>query len=158
MKRIMKRSTTIFLQIIVILVGLGTLTLMLWEPHLEGRNAQATLFEVYFQDPFLAYAYAASIAFFLGLYNAFKLLGYKRQTNGSSERSVKAWRTIKYCAITLVVAVGAAEAYLFIVQRGKDDIAGGMAIGHFMILISTMAAIIANVFEKRLRRAADIKS
>jgi heme/copper-type cytochrome/quinol oxidase subunit 1 len=71
-----KRSATIFLQVVIVLIGIGALALMLWEPHLEGRNTHATLFEIYFKDPFLAYAYIASIAFFMALFQAFKLLGY----------------------------------------------------------------------------------
>ncbi len=56
------------------LTGTGALALMLWEPHLEGRNAHGTIFEIYFKDPFLAYAYTASIAFFVALYQIFTLL------------------------------------------------------------------------------------
>jgi hypothetical protein len=48
---------------------------MLWEPHVEGVNAHATLFEKYF-NPFVVYAYVASIPFFVALYQAFKVLGY----------------------------------------------------------------------------------
>jgi hypothetical protein len=59
---------TIFLQAVIVLIGIGALALMLWEPHIEGRNAHATLFEIYFNDPFLAYAYLASIPFFVALY------------------------------------------------------------------------------------------
>ena len=71
----MKRSSTIFLQVVVVLMGIGALGIMLWEPHIEGRNAHATLFEIYFKDPFLAYAYIGSIPFFVALYQAFKVLG-----------------------------------------------------------------------------------
>ena len=67
----MKRSSTTFLQVVIVLVGIGTLALMLWEPHLEGRNVNATLFQIYFNDPFLVYAYIGSIAFFVALYQAF---------------------------------------------------------------------------------------
>ena len=46
--------------------GIGALAFLLWEPHLEGRNANATPYELYFNDPFLAYAYVASVSFFMG--------------------------------------------------------------------------------------------
>ena len=90
------------------LIGIGALALMLWEPHIEGRNAHATLFEIYFKDPFLAYAYIASIPFFVALYQAFKVLGYAGQNKVFSQAAVKALRTIKYCAIAIIgfVAVG----------------------------------------------------
>ena len=86
--------TTIFLQVIIVLIGIGALALMLWEPHIEGRNVHATLFEIYFKDPFLAYAYTASIAFFVALYQAFTLLGRVRRNEVFSQRSVKSLRTI----------------------------------------------------------------
>lgn len=154
----MKRSSTIFLQVVVVLIGIGVLALMLWEPHIEGRNAHATLFEIYFKDPFLAYAYTASIAFFVALYQAFKLLGYIRRNDVFSQRSVKALRTIKYCALTLVAFIVGAEAFFFIVQRGKEDIAGGVMIGLVMIFISAVAATAAAIFERLLQSAVEIKS
>jgi hypothetical protein len=52
----MKRSAAIVLQGVIVLIGIGALTFLLWEPHIEGRNVHATLFESYFKDPFLAYA------------------------------------------------------------------------------------------------------
>src|SRR4026207_353865 len=101
----MKRSSTIFLQVVIVLVGIGALALLLWEPHLEGRNARATFFEIYFKDPFLAYVYVASIPFFLALSQAFKVLGYIRQNIVFSQAAVKALRMIKLCAIAIVVFV-----------------------------------------------------
>jgi len=153
-----KRSATVFLQVVIVLIGIGALALMLWEPHLEGRNAHATTFEIYFKDPFLAYAYLASIAFFVALFQAFRLLGYIGRNHVFSLDSVRALRTIKYCAIALVVMVGGALAYLFIAVRGKDDIAGGVAMGVFMIFVSTVIATAAAVFERLLQNAVDLKS
>ena len=154
----MKRSSTIFLQIVIVLIGIGALALLLWEPHIEGRNVHATPFEIYFKDPFLAYAYIVSISFFVALYQAFKLLGYIGRNEVFSERSVRALRTIKYCAMTLVAFIVGAEAYLWIAVRGKDDIAGGVAIGILISFISIVVATAAAVFERLLQSAVDIKS
>src|SRR6185369_9307607 len=71
-----------FLRFALVLIGFGALALLLWEPRIEGRNAHATLFEIYFKDPILAYAYVASIPFFIALFQAFKVLGY----HGRGER------------------------------------------------------------------------
>src|SRR5215207_4774571 len=98
----MKRGAIHFLRAVLVLVGIGALAFLLWEPHLEGRNAQATLFEIYFKDPFLAYAYIGSISFFLGLYHAFKVLGYAGRNQEFSPSAVKSLRTVKYCAIALI--------------------------------------------------------
>ena len=154
----MKRGSTIFLQVVIVLIGIGALALMLWEPHLEGRNVHATNFEMYFKDPFLAYAYTASIAFFVALYQAFKLLGYIGRNEVFSQRSVKALRTIKYCAMALVAFILGAEGYLIIVQRRvEEDIAGGVMMGLVMIFISVVVATAAAVFERLLQTAVDIK-
>jgi hypothetical protein len=154
----MKRSSTMFLQAVIVLIGISALALMLWEPHLEGRNVSATNFEIYFKDPFLAYAYTASIAFFVALYQAFKLLGYIGRNEVFSQSSVRALRTIKYCALILVAFIVGAEAWLFVFQRGKEDIAGGVAMGLLMIFISAVVATAAAVFERTLQSAVDIKS
>jgi hypothetical protein len=148
-----KRKATIFLQGVVVLIGIGALALMLWEPHLEGRNARATVFEIYFKDPFLAYAYLASIAFFVALFQAFKLIGSIGRNQAFSLDSVRALRMIRHCAIALIAMIAAAVAYLFIAVRGKDDIAGGVAIGVAMILISAAIAAAVAVFEKRAQNA-----
>jgi hypothetical protein len=155
----MKRSPTLFLQVVIVFIGIGALALMLWEPHLEGRNAHATLFQIYFNDLFLAYAYAASMAFFVALYQAFKLLGYVGRGEIFSQRSVNALRAIKYCAMSLVCFLAGAEAYFFLVQRGRvDDIAGGVTMGLFLIFVSTIVATAAAVFERTLQSAVELKS
>jgi hypothetical protein len=155
----MKKSSTVFLQVVIVFIGIGALALMLWEPHLEGRNAHSTLFQIYFSDPFLAYAYIASIAFFVALYQAFKLLGYVGRGDVFSQRSVKALRTIKYCAMSLVGFLVGAEAYFFIVQRSKvDDIAGGVMMGLFLIFVSVVVAAAAAAFERTLQSAVELKS
>jgi hypothetical protein len=154
----MKRTSTIFLQVVVVLMGIVALTLMLWEPHLEGRNAHATTFQIYFNDPFLAYAYTASIFFFVALYQAFKLLGFIGRNEVFSPAAVKALRTTKYCAMTLVAFIIGAEAYFFIGVRGTDDIAGGVAMGLLMIFVSMVVATASAVFERLLQSAVDMKS
>ena len=153
----MKRSSIILLQIVLVLIGIGVLALMLWEPHIEGRNANATLFEIYFKDPFLAYAYIASTPFFMALYQAFTLLRYIGQNKVFSQVAVNNLRNIKHCAQAIVGFVVGAEAYLFIVRPG-DDIAGGVFIGLLIIFISGVTATAAAVFERLLQKAVDIKS
>lgn len=154
----MKKSSTVFLQVVIVLIGIVALGLMLWEPHLEGRNANATVFQIYFNDPFLAYAYIASIAFFVALYQAFRLLGYVGRNEVFSQRAVKALRTIKYCAMSLVGFILGAEAYIFLFQRGKEDIAGGVMMGLFLMFVSAVIAAAAAVFERTLQSAVELKS
>jgi len=151
----MKRSS-IFLQVVIVLIGIGVLALLLWEPQIEGRNAHATLFEIYFKDPFLAYAYIASIPFFVSLYQAFKVLGYAGQNKVFSQAAVKALRTIKYCAISIIGFVAVGE--IFIMLGNSDDHAGGVFMGILITFGSVVIATAAALFERVLQNAVDIKS
>lgn len=154
----MKKGSTIFLQFVIALLGIAALAILLFEPRFEGRNANATFTEIYFKDPFLAYVYTASIAFFIALYQAIKLLGYIGNDNVFSLASVRSLRIIKFCAIALAGSIALALAYIVIAVRGTDDIAGGVVIGGFLLFISLVVATAAAVFEKLLQNAVDIKS
>ena len=152
----MKRSSTAFLQIVIVLIGIGALALMLWEPHIEGRNAHATVFEIYFKDPFLAYAYVASIPFFVALYQGFKVLGYAGQNQVFSQAAVNALRTIKYCALAIIGFVAVGE--LFIMMGDSDDRAGGVFMGVLITFGSIVIATAAATCERILQNAVDLKS
>jgi hypothetical protein len=151
----MKRGPTIFLQIAVVFLGMGVLAALLWEPQVEGRNVHSTQFEIYFMDPFLAYIYLAFIPFFVGLYEAFRLLGYAGRNEMFSQGAVQALRIIKYCALTTAVFILGAEAYIFIFVRGTDDVAGGVVMGAFIIFVSAIIATSAAVFQRILQNAVD---
>jgi hypothetical protein len=152
----MKKGSTIFLQVVIVLIGIGALALMLWEPQIEGRNAHATLFEVYFKDPFLAYAYVASIPFFAALYQIFKVLGYAGHNKVFSQSAVKALGTTKYCAMSIIGFVAVGE--LFIMFGNSDDRAGGVFMGILVTFGSIVIATAAAVFEKLLQTAVEMKS
>ena len=155
---LMKRSSTAFLQFVIVLIGIGAFALLLWEPHVEGRNAHATVFEIYFKDPFLAYAYLASIAFFTALFQAFRLLGYIGQNKVFSLNSVKALRTIKYCAILLGILIVMAGLYIMIFHHKDDDPAGFLAMCIVTTFVFVVVATAAAVLEKIMQNALDMKS
>ena len=150
------RSSTAFLQAVVVLIGVGTLALMLWEPHLEGRNAHATPFEIYFKDPFLAYAYVASIPFFAALYQAFKVLRYAGQNQIFSQAAVKAVRTIKYCALAIIGFV--AVSVIFMIFGDRDDRPAGLFMRILITFPSIVVATAAAMFERLLQNAVEMKS
>ncbi len=149
-------AATIFLQAVIVLMGIGALAFMLWEPHLEGRNAHATLFEIYFKDPFLAYAYVGSIPFFVALYQAFKVLRSIRQKRTFSKPTLKALRTIKLCALAIIGFVAGGE--VFIMVNETDDRAGGVFMGILVGFCSLVAAAGAELFERIVRNAAEMQA
>jgi hypothetical protein len=154
----MKQASTIFLQVVIVLLGIGVLTFLILEPQVEGRNVNATQFEIYFKDPALVYIYLGFVPFFVGLYQAIKLLGYARRNEVFSDSAVRGFRVIKICGIITAIFFVGAEAYLFIFISGTDDIAGGVAMGVFIIFVSAVIATAAAVFERTLQNAVDVKS
>ena len=154
----MNRSSTIFLQIVIVALGIGALALLLWEPHIEGVNAHATnLYDIYFDDPFLVLVYIGSIPFFAALYQAFKVLRYAGQNKVFSPEAVKALRTIKYCAIVIIGFVVVEEIFIM-ANHGSDDPAGGVFMGILITFGSIVIATAAAVFEKTLQSAVEMKS
>lgn len=153
----MKKNSTIFLQVVIVLIGISALVLLLWEPQIEGVNAHATNFEIYFKDPFLALVYLGSIPFFVALYQAFKILGYAGQNKIFSQAAVKALRTIKYCALAIIGFVVVEEIFIML-NHGSDDPAGGVFMGILITFGSIVIAAAAAMFERVLQTAVDIKS
>lgn len=153
----MKRISIIFLQTVIVLIGLIAIAILIRVPLTEGRATNLNLFSIY-SDPFILYGYAASIAFFVALYKAFKLLSYIGQNKVFSSNSVKALKNIKYCAIVISILIVVAGLYIRIFHSKDDDPAGFLA----MCIVTTFASIVvataAAIFEKLLQNAIDMKS
>jgi hypothetical protein len=145
----MKRSSALILQVAIVLIGIGALAFMLWEPHVEGRNAHATSFEIYFKDPFLAYAYFGSIPFFVGLYRAFGLFGRVRQDGAFSQDTVDALRAIRRCAIALICFVIGGVVIILVSGDGEPP---GIVMGCLIVLASSVVAAAAAMFARKLQR------
>lgn len=152
----MKRIPTLFLQAVIVLVGIGTLAFLLWEPTVEGRNVHATLVEVYFHDPFLTYAYAASIPFFVVLYQAFTVVGHVRRNTLFSQAAIQSLRTIQSCAIAMILFVAVGE--MFILLGNGDDLPPAVAMGVLITLGSLVIAATAAVCERVVQDAVGGKS
>ena len=157
MRTKMKRSSTIFLQVVIVLIGIVALAVMIRFPLAEGAAVNKDLFSIYF-NPFIMGGYIASIPFFVALYQGIKLLRYIGQNKVFSLSSVKTLRTIKYCAIILSASIIVAALYIRIFHDKSDDPAGFIAMCIVTTFISIVIATAAAVFEKLLQNAVDIKS
>ncbi len=153
----MKRISITFLQAVIVLIGIVALAILIRFPLTEGRAANLDLFSIY-ADPLILYGYAASIAFFVALYKAFRLLGYIGQNKVFSSSSVKALKSIKYCAIVLSVLIVAAGIFIRIAHNKDDDPAGFLAMCIMATFVSAVVATAAAIFEKILQNALDMKS
>ena len=153
----MKRISIVFLQAVIVLIGIVALAILIRLPLTEGRATNLDLFSIY-SDPFILYGYAASIAFFVAMYKAFRLLGYIGQNKVFSLNSVKTLQSIKYCAIVLSILIVTAGLYIRLFHNKDDDPAGFLAICIVTTFVSIVIATAAAIFEKILQNAIDMKS
>ncbi len=152
----MKRSSTVFLKVVLILIGVGVLAGMFRFPQTEGRAANLDLISIY-ADPFIIYMYIGSIPFFVGLYQAFKLLNLIDANKAFSQGAVNTLRNMKFASLALIGFIAVGLLYIRLFAHG-DDPAGPTALG---ILVSFGVAVIATaaaVFQKLFQNAVDIKS
>lgn len=146
----MKSVSLRFLQAKLVLLGIAALAFLLSEPHVEGRNAQATLLEVYLQDPFLVYAYIGSIPFFVALYQTVQLLESVRRDEFFSARSLAALRTIQTCALAVVGFVVLGVVWIVFFSE-TDDHAPAVVLGGVLSLVLLTAATAAARGAERLQ-------
>jgi hypothetical protein len=152
----LKQGSTLFLRIVISLIGILTLTGMIWFPQLEGRAANLDMISIY-KDPLIIYTYVASIPFFVALYQALRLLGYVDNGQVFSPLAVQSVRIIKYCSLTIPVLIILGEAFVILSTNG-DDVAGPVALGMYATFASIVIATAVAVFERLLQNAVDMKS
>ncbi|HYE12477.1 MAG TPA: DUF2975 domain-containing protein [Patescibacteria group bacterium] len=152
----MKRGTTLFLKIAVILIGIPILALGIFGlPWLANNPANPEYAHILY--PIIIGMYVSVIPFYFALYQAFKLLDYIDKNKAFSQISVKALKNIKYCAITISTLYVVLMPFVFLVAE-KDDAPGLIIFGMVPVFASMVIAVFAAVLQKLLKEAIDIKS
>ncbi|MHC6179788.1 DUF2975 domain-containing protein [Clostridium sp. JNZ X4-2] len=152
----MKPGSTVFLKIVVFLIGIIVLTLCIfWLPAIAGGAAEH--YPKLFYLPVLTGAYVSAIPFFAALYQALKLLSYIDGNKAFSELSVKALKNIKYCAIIISIIYAVLMPFLVPIADA-DDAPGIAALGLIVVFASFVIAAFAALLQKLLKEAIDIKS
>lgn len=151
----MKRET-IFLKVVVFLMGIPVLALCLFGLPSIAKEA-AEHFPTHWVYPSIIGMYGAAIPFYAVLYQAYKLLSYIDKNIAFSELSVKSLKTIKYCAVSVSILFSASMP-LFYLVADADDAPGLIILGLVIAFAPTVIAVFAAVLEKLLQDAIDIKS
>lgn len=86
------------------------------------------------------------------------MLSYVGNNKTFSQGTVKALRTIKYCALVTAGAIVTSDAFLVVVASGNDDPAGAVMLGIIATFASIVIATAAAVLERVLQSAVEIKS
>ncbi|MEM1505163.1 DUF2975 domain-containing protein [Domibacillus sp. 8LH] len=157
----MKRGSTLFLKIAVILMGIPVLALCLFllpqianEANEAAERGADVAFVVY---GILMVMYVSTVPFYIALYQAFKLLSYIDKNKAFSKLSVRALKNIKNCAIIISGLYVAALPLVYIMAE-IDDAPGLVLIGMVPIFASMVIAVFAAVLQRLLQEAIDIKS
>ena len=155
----MNRGPTIFLRVVISLIAIAALAVCIFVfPGAFAKEAAKTPDTAYQIYLFLVGAYLMAIAFFVALYQAFKLLTYIDGNKTFSELSVRALRQIKYSAITISILAVTGIAALMVISAGTgEDSAGPVMLGLIMTLASSIVAAVAAVLQAQVQKAIDIK-
>lgn len=154
----MKRGTTLFLKIAVILIGIPILALCIFlVPQIGNFAAELFPYIAYMKSVVLIDMYAAAIPFYFALHQAFKLLSYIDKNQAFSELAVKALKNIKYCAIAISTLYLLGMPFYYLMQRRVDPPIITVT-GLVIIFASMVIAVFAAVLQRLLQEAIDIKS
>lgn len=152
----MKRGSTLFLKVVILFISFGTLAGLFWFPQTEGRAANLHLISIY-ADPFIIYIYIGSTPFFVGLYQAFKLLNFIDAKKAFSQGAVNTLKNMKFASLSLIGFIVLALFHIRFFAHGEDA-AGPTALGVVISFAFAVIATAAAVFQKLLQNAVNIKS
>lgn len=154
----MNKFSTVFLRIVIVIVGLAVLSLCVFAfPQIgEGWTAEFP------EEPKSGYwvmtsLFAAAVPFFVALYFGLKLLSYIDLNKAFSEDSVRVLQKIMYCAVAMSIALMTymPAAYHF----AEIDDAPGVIIFAFAFACGPLVvAVFAAVLKKLLQNAIDFKN
>ncbi len=148
----MNKGSTIFLRFVIFLVGaavVGLCTIALPMVIISDN--------VGYYRPLLIGMYIPAIPFFIALYQSLRLLKYIDQNNAFSDVSVRALKSIKYCALTISAFYLAGMPYIVYVAD-RDDAPGVVALGLVIIFASFVIAVFSAVLQRLLQNVLDIKA
>ncbi|MBO9128334.1 DUF2975 domain-containing protein [Bacillus sp. 165] len=153
----MKITTTLFLKIAVILIGIPVLVLCIFLVP-ELAHAVADFLDVHsIKYIIFIILYGGVLPFFFALYQALKVLSYIDKNNAFSELSVRTLMKIKYCAISICI-LHVLGLPLYFLVADKDDAPGLIFVGMVIPFASLVIAVFAAVLQRLLQEAINIKS
>lgn len=152
----MKKGSTLFLKIIIVLIAVGVLAGLIIFPQTEGRAVNLGLIDIY-KDPLIIFVYIGSIPFFIGLYQGFKLLNFIDKGKAFSQGAINTFRNMKIASFTLIGFIASTLLYLRFYAQGEDA-AGPTGLGIIACLIIAVIGTAAAIFQKLLQNAVEIKS
>ena len=154
----MKKGTTLFLKLAVIMIGLPILALCVLGIPFAIRNAIAHPWELNkYLFPIFAGMYVTAVPFFFALFQAMKLLGFIDRNQAFSQESVTALNRIKWSAL-IISSIYVLLMPLFFLIGELDDAPGVIVVGMGFTFAPAVIAVFAAVLQRLLKEAIEIKS
>ncbi|WP_033542884.1 DUF2975 domain-containing protein [Planococcus sp. CAU13] len=154
----LKRASTLFLKAVLLFVTGVALTLCIFGlPGMAAMDAKLHPETAYLQYPFLIAAYIFFTPFFIALYQTFRLLTLIDQGKAFSDVSLKALKTIRNCALAIIVFIVLGELATVALIRG-EDITHIITLGVLITIGSAAVALFASLLQKLVRDAMRLKS
>ncbi|MDW7672512.1 MAG: DUF2975 domain-containing protein [Bacillota bacterium] len=154
----MKQTSTVFLRIVIFLMGIPIVGLCLFGlPWMAKEAVVGEMAAARYLAPVLTGMYASAIPFFFALFQATRLLHYIDRSTAFSELSVQALKKIKHCAVAITIIYLALMPFLVLMAEA-DDAPGVPLIGLVIIFASLVIAVFAAVLQKLLKEAIELKS
>ncbi|MCM3671764.1 DUF2975 domain-containing protein [Mesobacillus maritimus] len=157
----MKRSSTLFLKVAVLFIGIPVLAACLFlfpqiadEANESAERGADLAFAVY---AMLMVMYVSAVPFYFALYQSFNLLSYIDKNQAFSQMSVRALKNIKKCAIFISGLYVVALPFVAMLAQ-VEDAPGLLIVGMVPIFASMVIAVFAAVLQRLLHEAIEIKS
>lgn len=157
----MKQASTLFLKIVVIILGIPVLSVSIYG---LPKIVKIAFHEAFANGTVLGYIvlsmmlviYISMIPFYVALYQTWKLLGFIDQHLAFSENSVIALKKIKNCGKIISGLYVVILPFVYIVAEW-DDAPGLIVINLVFIGASLVVAVFAAVLQRLLQQAIHLK-
>ena len=158
--RIMNRSSTLFLRLVLSLMAIAALVICcLGVPRMVADEVSRHPNGVGVPYAIMVCAYILCIPFFTALYQGFRVLNFIDRDKTFSHATAASLRRIRFCALVIGASFFAGIVTLRILSAGTDeDSAGPTDIAMLIMFFCLIVTAVSTVLEKQVQKAIDLKS
>jgi hypothetical protein len=158
--RIMNRSSTLFLRLVVSLMAIAVLAIcVLGVPRMVADEVSRHPHAVGVPYGIMVGAYILCIPFFTALYQGFRVLNLIDRDKTFSNATAASLRLIRYCALIIGASFFAGIGTIRVLSAGTDeDPAGPTMIAMIIMFFCLTVTAVSVVLEKQVQKAIDLKT
>lgn len=155
----MKNSSTLFLRVAIIIIGIIALLFCIFAVPAMSNSVGAEFPSLmYLYYPMMLGAYAAAIPFFMILFQGWRLLNFIDNNTAFSSASVRALEYIKRSAIVIGCIYALSVPFFFYPAAELSDAPGAIFVGIFISVTPFVFAVFVTLLKKLLQNAIDLQT